>query len=165
MPANLPDQGYDLMDTLPAHQNEVAQAELKKQFGLVARHEVRETDVLLLRVKDSTRLQRNISRGGQSQTYMTGDGSNEKHFVENAPLSVTAELLEPFFEKPVIDRTGLPSHYNFTFDWKIDQQTWNSPGARKAGIRPALLNKLDQLGLELVPGREPVEMLVVEKVK
>jgi hypothetical protein len=24
---------------------------------------------------------------------------------------------------------------------------------------------LDQIGLELVPGREPVEMLVVEKVK
>ena len=29
-------------------------------------------------------------------------------------------------------------------------------------FRPALLN---QLGLELVPSREPVEMLVVEKVK
>jgi hypothetical protein len=30
-----------------------------------------------------------------------------------------------------------------------------------------LLNKtlLDQLGLELVPSREPIEMLVVEKVK
>jgi hypothetical protein len=34
-----------------------------------------------------------------------------------------------------------------------------------SAIQSVLANQLDQLGLELVPSREPFEMLVVEKAK
>jgi hypothetical protein len=53
--------------------------------------------------------------------------------------------------KPVVDQTGLTGNYDFT----------------TGPFGPEEINHafLDQLGLELVPGREPIEMLVVEKAK
>ena len=59
----------------------------------------------------------------------------------------------------VIDKTGLTNRYDFAFTWpKVN----TSSNAGKQAIKNALYN---QLGLELVPSREPIEMLVVEKVK
>jgi uncharacterized protein (TIGR03435 family) len=55
----------------------------------------------------------------------------------------------------VLDRTGLKGQYDITFKIKLNQQSMDI-------LDHALL---DQLGLELVPSREPIEMLVVEKVK
>jgi uncharacterized protein (TIGR03435 family) len=51
--------------------------------------------------------------------------------------------------QPVIDQTGLTGNYDFI----------------TGAFGPNEINQvfLDQLGLELVPSREPVEMLVVEK--
>jgi uncharacterized protein (TIGR03435 family) len=59
---------------------------------------------------------------------------------------------------PVVDQTGLTQ--NFDIDL-----TWNEQGGQDSNheaLKQALLN---QLGLELVPDSQPIEMLVVEKVK
>ena len=78
-------------------------------------------------------------------------------------LSALASLLEGFYVKPTLDRSGISRHYDFDIQWA--EQKWSSPEARMSAIKQALLNQLDQFGLELVPSREPIEMLVVEKVK
>jgi uncharacterized protein (TIGR03435 family) len=59
---------------------------------------------------------------------------------------------------PVIDQTGLTQNYHIDLKWN---ERWGQDPNHDA-LKQALL---DQIGLELVPGREPVEMLVVEKVK
>lgn len=61
------------------------------------------------------------------------------------------------FALPVIDQTGLMNKCDFFLKW--DDAVPIHPNTE--GIKQALL---DQLGLELVPSREQVEMLVVEKV-
>jgi len=43
---------YDVMLTLTNHPQEALQEEIKKQLGLVAKREIRETDVMLLKVKN-----------------------------------------------------------------------------------------------------------------
>ena len=59
----------------------------------------------------------------------------------------------------VIDETGLTNRYDFSFIWpKVN----TSSDAGKQAIKDALY---DQLGLDLVPATEPVEILVVEKAK
>jgi uncharacterized protein (TIGR03435 family) len=61
---------------------------------------------------------------------------------------------------PITSRTDLNGSCNFHLQWKwptLVSNRWD-----QASIEQALL---DQLGLELVPGRKPIEMLVVEKVK
>ena len=57
---------------------------------------------------------------------------------------------------PVIDRTGLSGKYDFALTWDMHD---------KSKRIPMLTDELKQVGLELVPSREPVEMLVVERVK
>ena len=61
-------------------------------------------------------------------------------------------LEENYFKISVIDQTGLQGY--FAFDLK-----WNKKGGPEQ-IKPAML---EQLGLELVPSVEPVEILVVKK--
>jgi uncharacterized protein (TIGR03435 family) len=58
----------------------------------------------------------------------------------------------------VIDQTGLANHFDMDLKW--DETNWQHPNLES--LERALL---DQLGLELVPSREPIEMLVVEKSK
>jgi uncharacterized protein (TIGR03435 family) len=74
-------------------------------------------------------------------------------------------MLEEQFRIPVVDETGLTNRYDFNVTWdeygkKVGNQYPNYPNLE--GLKQALA---DQLGLELVPSREPIEMLVVEKVK
>lgn len=60
-------------------------------------------------------------------------------------------------EVPIVDQTGLNGAFDYKLAWDGSDQT-----RYKDSIRQSLI---EQLGLELVPGRKPVEMLVVEKVK
>jgi uncharacterized protein (TIGR03435 family) len=84
-------------------------------------------------------------------------GAGEYH-CENGPLSNLAYFLEVYFEIPVIDRTGL----NGTFDINL---TWPGKDWEKRDREALKRALIEQLGLELAPSREPVEMLIVEKAK
>ena len=68
-----------------------------------------------------------------------------------------AVYLERYFKMPVIDQTGITQHFSTELRWKEVRGHPNHEGMEQA--------LLDQLGLELVPDHQPVEMLVVEKVK
>ena len=70
-----------------------------------------------------------------------------------------AELLETIFQKPVFDQTGTDSFY----EWKSKAEM--NPGTKGKSREDVWRSITDQLGLELVPSHEPIEMLVVEKVK
>lgn len=60
-PEMLPPGKYDFVVNMPDHPMEAFQAEIKKQFGLVAAHEMRDTNVLVLTVAnaDAPRLRPN----------------------------------------------------------------------------------------------------------
>lgn len=113
---------------------------------------MRETDVLLLRL-------RTPGAPGLKESAGTGTGgrsgsNNGKCSGQNAPISALAGYFERSLKRPVIDQTGLKGRYNFVFDdrvFKSDQE-----------LKRTLLNGL---GLELVSGREEIEMLVVERAK
>ena len=159
--AALPTNNYDFIAKLPKGskpQNVFAalQQEIKREFGLTGRLETRETDVLLLSVKDpkTGSLRPSTTRHGESSThYTTG-----QLVCLNKPLRTLAGLLEAYFEIPVIDQTGLTG--NFDIDLKWNERDWQhrNPDALKQAL-------VAQLGLELVPSREPIEMLVVEKTR
>jgi uncharacterized protein (TIGR03435 family) len=66
-----------------------------------------------------------------------------------------AANLEGLLQIPVINQTGVANKFDIDLKWNPNDPQNNS-------LKQALLG---QLGLELVPSREPIEMLVVEKVK
>jgi uncharacterized protein (TIGR03435 family) len=154
----MPPDKYDFIANLPSGNEAALQKEIQRTFGLEGRRETRETDILLLKIQhsdasglkpaDPRRLEHNSTSSSRSGA---GDFS-----CRNEQLSNLARFLEGRFEIPVIDQTGLTNHFDIDLKW--NETNWQHPNL--VGLKQALL---DQLGLELVPGREPIEMLVVEK--
>ena len=156
-----PTEQYDFISNLPQASGAALQAELKRKLGFVGHRETRDMDVLALKVRSTNAPGLKPPTNGNSYDVQ---GNGQIH-CDNAPLSSDSEyfhdltsLLEIFLRTPVIDQTGLTQ--NFHIDLK-----WNERGEADPNHDALKQVLLDQLGLELAPSREPVEMLVVEKVK
>ena len=155
-----PKERYDFISTLPQGTGPALQAELKRKLGFVGHTEMRDTDVLVLKVRRPNALGLQPSVNGGS------DGATRGHyFCDNAPLSSDsgwypgiARFLQDYFATPIIDQTGLTQHFHIDLKW--NEQFKGDPN--HDALKQALL---DQLGLELVPSNMPIEMLVVEKAK
>ena len=150
----LPKGRYDYIASLPSGNAEALQHEAKRKFGVIARRETRETNVLRLGVKraNAERIRPSATQGGSSQSR------NGKFSCRNQPISCLTSFLENYLETPVVDQTGMTDRFDIDLTW--DQPDWRQRN-------PEALNQalLDQLGLQLAPSREPIEMLVIEKVK
>jgi len=153
-----PTDRYDFITTLAQGSREALQQELKNKLGLVAHHETRVMDVLLLRV-------RNANAPGlhppiqDSYSYMNEGFNNRVEITwSNGTISTLVDFLESAAKMPIIDQTGLTQHYSVDLKWREP----DGGDSQHKALQQVLL---DQLGLELVPGREPVDMLVVEKAK
>ena len=155
-----PRERYDFISTLPQGTGPALQAELKSKLGFVGHREMRDTDVLVLKVR------RPAAPGLLPPASGYSDGRNKGHYYcNNSPISSDSgwyrgitRFLEEYFGIPVIDQTGLTQ--NFHIDLKWNERFKGDPDHE--ALKEALL---DQLGLELVPSNMPIEMLVVEKVK
>jgi uncharacterized protein (TIGR03435 family) len=155
-PEYLPLTNFDYMATLPDCSRKAFQDEIEKEVAFVAHPEMREMNVLLLKVKipDAPGL-----RPGKATGYGTRwlYGANVYH-VTNMPISDLREFLEStIFHQPVMDQTGLTNKYDIYLDWDEARHP-----KMLGSLREVLL---EQLGLELVPARERIEMLVIEPAK
>lgn len=150
LPTNMPHGGYDYISTMPEGKRALQQ-ELTRTLHLTAHTEVREADVLVMKAKNVN------APGVQSPAPINGSGrqSNGNSLMKwhNEPFSDVAISLEAQLKVPVLDRTGVTKLFDMKLSWSPDT---------KEAIHAAVLQ---QLGLELVPSREPIEMLVVEKTK
>jgi uncharacterized protein (TIGR03435 family) len=158
---NVGNTNFDMLITLPGHQREALQDELKNQFGLTAHVETRETEVLLLEIADAAKLQSHKTKGGGYRDYLSGDWPVQKQVFRNVGLAVVPDSIE--FGKPVLDRTGTKEHYDFNFQWT--EQKWPTTDAAMSALQSIWTHQLNQVGLELVPTNMPYKMLVVEKAK
>jgi uncharacterized protein (TIGR03435 family) len=167
MPDDIPQGRYDYLlrgdHLLTPAQRKPLQDEIRKQFGLVAHTEMRETGVLLLEVKVPNHP--GIKPGTDNQAhgfrsiYTARSFQKDETEIRSGRLGAWASMLSDYCDLPVLDRTGLTGRHDLFLKWKSDG---GNKKAEREAINEALL---DQLGLELVPSREPMEMLVVEKVK
>ena len=149
----LPPGRFDFIASLPSGNPEALQREIKRQFGLVAKMETRDTEVLLMTVKSPQAPglkpnQRSDGRGGLRLGRLDFSG---------VPMGFLRLDLEDYFQMPVLDRTGLTGNFDMQARWNEVVRQGN-PDGLKAALS-------DQLGLELVPTIQPLEMLVVEKVR
>jgi len=147
----LPPGNYDFIANLSEGSAQALQREIERKFGLKVKRETRETDVLVLTV-------RNAGMPGLKPASSQSSQLNEdsgRFLGRNSPLANLSSFLESCFQIPVTDGTGLTR--NFDIDLK-----WNGNDPQHDNLKQALL---DQLGLELVPTNMPIEMLVVEKMK
>ena len=154
----LPKGNVDFIATLPDGKSNSAalQREIEKQFHLVGRKEMRDADVLLLTVKN--RNAPGLKRSTVTSNMTNLDSPPGRYDGSNVPLAYFARFLEYYFGTPVLDRTEIAYRFDINLKWDEPDPQHRDPEAMKRLL-------LNELGLELVPSREPVEMLVVEKVK
>ena len=86
--------------------------------------------------------------------YSDGKGDGEIE-ATNTTMSFTALRLSEILERTVIDRTGLTGSYDFHVE---------APEAENADIRDATFEGMKKLGLELKPGKAPVDTIVIDDV-
>ena len=148
-PAGMPQGDFDYISSVRHVAPEALQNEITRKFGLAGKFETLTTNVLVLKVKSPNAPGLQPATPGGSSKFPDGE-----MLVNGMLISRWAMFLEEnYFKIPVIDQTGLQGY--FAFDLK-----WN----KKGGIEQMKQAMVEQLGLELVPSVEPVEILVVEKV-
>jgi RNA polymerase sigma factor (sigma-70 family) len=151
-----PTNRYDFICTLASNQGAALQNELQREFGVAAKLEMRETDVLLLTMRNpkAAGLQPSTAPRNAPGSFQ-GQGRGQLS-GKNVALANLANDLEQRLGIPVVDETRLE---NGRFDFDL---TWEQSGPMLNidGLKQALSN---ELGLELIPGRKSVEMVVVNK--
>jgi len=155
--APLPEGRYDFIvaQTKGSDQDVtlLLQQALKSAFGLSGKKETRETEVLLLKVKrpNAPGLVVSPTPGGASRT---GPG-----IIEGTDFSIAslAMALERGLNKPVIDETGLTNGYDISLKWEQESRDKPNPPALTKAVE-------EQLGLELVPAKRPIEVTLIERL-
>ena len=125
---------------------------LEATFGLSIRRELREADVYVLTAPNGPGrdLRPPDSNGGGHHSSITStDGMAFAASDTNLEWLLTE--LEKRLDRPVVNETGLEGK----FDWGLSYEADN----RDSLIRAAR----EQLGLVLIPKRQPIEMLVVKE--
>ena len=159
----LPQGDFDFIASVPQRQKEALQELIRQKFGITARRETRETDVLLLTLKrpGAPGLKPTSAKAGNS---FSSDQVGHWRRTDG-PIDYLIYDLQYYLQVPIIDRTGLTGRFDVDLTWD-DEKKWDDTGhysfSNPDGLKQALL---DQIGLELAPSREPTEMVVVEKAK
>jgi len=166
LPNALSKQRFDLMLTVTNHPKETLQAEIKKRFGLVGHTETLNTNIFLLKVRNTNAPGLIPIYGAKAATYGASRGApinlppgSGGRWMEspNETLANFAIYLEFKLKQMVRNQTGLTGHYEIQLRWQAKDGEADNDAFKRA--------VLEQLGLELVSTNMPVEMLVVEKVK
>ena len=115
---------------------------------------MRDLDVLLLKVENLNAV--GLKPG--TPQMRSGLVTHGLIHLKNISISRLAKDLGWDLQIPVIDQTGLVGNYDFDFPENLGA----TPAEKLEKAKQWLLT---ELGLKLVPNREPIEILVVEKVK
>ncbi|MGA2869062.1 MAG: sigma-70 family RNA polymerase sigma factor, partial [Verrucomicrobiota bacterium] len=144
---------YDYFSNQPKGSRNALQHEIKRKFGLVARFETIETNVLILKFKPENYGKLKLSSGKLPSRTEISNGAVSAGGQTAEDFTRTLETSYFFF--PVINQTGLTNKYDFEASWDS-----TDPVHSRSNLEQALT---DQIGLEVIPTNLPVEMLIVTK--
>ena len=159
--APLPRERYDYISNLDQGASNALQRAISEKFGLAIWREARETNVLVLSVRtaNTTRL-KPAAKPTATQPGRASFDNGHFSFI-GCPIEDLAFDIEAYLGDrgvPVIDQTGLSGEFTFDVKWDEPDPKHRNP----EGLKQALL---DQIGLELTPKIQPIEMLVIEKAQ
>jgi uncharacterized protein (TIGR03435 family) len=146
----LPPGKYDFFVSVP-NRSAAMQAEIKRQLGLVLEKQRIETNVLLLTVArpDAPAL-KPLPEGAPRAKPPKQAG----HWKSDN-MDAVRQFAEIRLKMPVLDATGLTNKYNIDFLWNEKEQETDADALKQA--------LLDQLGLQLVPTNQVIDMIVWKK--
>ncbi|HZM03822.1 MAG TPA: DUF3738 domain-containing protein [Candidatus Saccharimonadales bacterium] len=145
--APLPGGEYDFICNLPVGASNALARALAVKFGLMASLQMVETNALVLSIRnpDASALQRSKKVSDKKRTK----------YHRPPPIQKLIDQIDAYFNLPVVDQTGLAANSNIDLTWRI-------PPAN-ASLEPFSQALFNQLGMELTPKSQPIQMLVIEK--
>jgi len=159
-PAWLTSELYDVSASFPKHGPPFSlelQKALADKFHLATHRELRRLPVyeLALGPNGAKITDVQFTKGLRRTTINNPSG----HFEVNAgDAAEITRLFQQQIDRPVIDKTGLKGHYNFT----LVVNDWTQPAKTPEDAAPFLRAVSEQLGLELKPASDLLEVLVVD---
>ena len=153
-----PKGNFDFLVTVTKDAQASLQSAIRRKLGYTAHVEARDTPMFALKVKNPNLPGLKVSTATQEfQTQKDG-----RLYFTHVTLASVKENLEQIIKTPVVDKTGLMNFYDFSLIW--DAQTAKQIQSGTLDIETAK-NILAELGLELEPDTETIDLLVVEKAK
>jgi uncharacterized protein (TIGR03435 family) len=173
--------------------NQMLQVLLEDRFHLKVHRQTREIAVYAITVAKNGPKLKPTPAGGDRQKI--GDGSiaefhglwgmerfaspdgtpRERLTFRASSMQEAADGLGRYFDRPVLDRTGLKGNYDFTLEYEVDPTPAPPPVVDKtsglggsfanpwSGLSSgALSNALQDVGLKLESTKAPVEVLVID---
>ena len=137
-----------------AEKRRMVQALLAERFALKQHRETQTLSALDLVVDGAAKMPESTANGRKwdmGRTYVRGTGFTP---------DVMADLFSQAAGKVVVNRTGLTGSYDIKLEWSPDDGS--APDSNAPGFFRAVQ---EQLGLKLVPAKEPLEVLVVDHVE
>lgn len=151
LPPGAPAGEFDYLINAPDHGRELFRAEIERQFRLVGYRETRETNVLVLTIKD--RNAPNLRPGSPAPEPDPATSYN----VFATTRELAARLEKDFLHQPVIDGAGLDKAHEIS----SEADHWFSLPWRQDDMDLLKEELLDRSGLALMTTNMPIEMLVV----
>jgi uncharacterized protein (TIGR03435 family) len=161
-PDDMTTNEYDFIVNLPTGSSQALQKKIEEQFGLMQKVEIRETNVFLLKLAYPNAQGLKLHKGPPNKSGWSLAKETSTLIWNDMTMTNLARFLEMYLATPVIDRTGASEHFDINLKLNMDEFPADWKDHHLEDFQPVLLT---QLGLELVPSREPIEMLVVEKAK
>ncbi|MDP9169809.1 MAG: TIGR03435 family protein [Acidobacteriota bacterium] len=160
----LTSQRFDILALIPAAENndqipEMLTALLQERFKLKTHEDTKEEQVYrLVLANNGPKLQKAEKETGISgRSNRTADQVNAQ-----TTLSHFAEYLSERLDRPVVDQTGLTGVYSIHVEWTPD----TAPATGVDATGPSIFTAVrEQLGLRLVSGKTPVQLLVVDSTE
>ena len=170
-PADFAKMNDDQRKTMRERIAQRLRALLADRFQLVVHRETKEQPIYaLVPAKNGSKLQETKETGNQ-QNMNTSRGRSQGHAI---PVDIMAQMLAGITGRPVVNKTGLTSKYDFVLEWTPDMgpeahaqgfgDGVTSPAPAPGG--PTIFTALqEQLGLRLDSQKGPVENIVIDRVE
>ena len=142
-----------------ANMRAMLQSLLRERFHLATHWETRIEAAYRLVIRPGGPKMKAAAQGYAIPNSPMRDG-NSLHLTGPMSMRQLAERLTRFAGKPVLDATNLEGYFAIVLTFASDD--YDASGDN--GVAPPLLTKAveEQLGLKLVPGKEPIKTLVVD---
>lgn len=147
----------------PEQRRTMLQALYEDRFSLKWHYETRVMPTFeLLLTRDGPKFKPFAGREGNNRVSM----NNTDLTATAVPLSALTDILSAEVERPVVDKTGLTGKYDFHLKWTREQVAASADAGKDTDAAPPLFTALqEQLGLKLQPGKDPVQVLVIDQLK
>lgn len=157
LPVSTPKNNFDFLVTVRSGPEEQLRRAILKKTGYIASVQTRDTDVLALKVQDTSLPGLKVADPGEKGNISPKNG---RLYFQHMKLDVVTGGLEQMLKTPVVDETGLTNFYDFSVVWDSPMQQALQNGSLDAETGRQILA---EWGLALEPETASIQMLVVQK--